>query len=548
MLPPRFRWPFLLAACCIALGALMQVPQALRMMSPEYRGILVHLNSDEEIYQARVEEALQGRPEQAAEALVGDPRLRGSQSAQLEALEGTAFRFAGWSAPVLLQVLDSIIPPLLFLLLWWFFLSSGFTRRQALLGAAFFCLLELYNLNRPVYQRTSTLAVLLVFLLLMQGLDRRRPAGVLGGMLLGWLTGGYFWGWTFGWIWTGVLFLWELIDWSRLPKHERSTAVQSRWMRLLLFLLVAAVSALPALLALRHLASDPLYPLAVFRSGIHPSHLPESWPYTVLFAVMTAGVATAFLHHREELRRRRYACVMVLAAFVAINQQMIHGIVFNFVSHYLFFLIIAAIGMLLLAFSLRFRPRILALSAAAACIYLAAIGFDGRFILKQWHPRPSDFVDQRLATLLPILNSLPRTRLLTDSATALFVADETKHDVVYALYLKNVLLSDRELAERFCMTQLPEPPEKRMWAQQTQLLWPDADAAFRNDPSVRRRELHLVSDACARLDRDPVQALKTYGVSSILWNEQRTPDWNLARLRVPLTKIGQGEGWSLWKL
>ena len=132
----RRRWAVILGVCAAILALLMQAPQWLHMLDARYRGVPIVLNSDEQAYQARGEEALQGRPERAAEAITGDPRLKGAQSAQLEALEGSAFAFTGWDAPQLFQVMDSVIPVLLFLALFAFLRRCGFSRGQALLGAS----------------------------------------------------------------------------------------------------------------------------------------------------------------------------------------------------------------------------------------------------------------------------------------------------------------------------------------------------------------------------------------------------------------------------
>ncbi len=548
------RWTVILTVSCLAIAVFMQLPQLIHMLDARYRGIPVILNSDEYVYLARVEEALTGRPGQAAEAFIGDPHILGAQPALIERIEGELFSFTGWRASTVLQIMDSVIPPLLFLVLWWFLRFCGFSRLEAFVGAGVFIVLELYNLNRPVNQRTSFLLTVLALLGIIAGLERRWYWGVLGGAITGMLLGVYFWSWTYAVPWLGLLFLWELMKWMRTQRNQTNQKIQrremreSRWTRLLLFGVIALIAATPFALDLRHLMQSPFYQEAVFRSGIHPSRLPESWIYSMLFFSMTAGVLVGLLRRYEILQPYKYAIVTVVTAFVILNQQVIDGVVFMYASHYLFFLILGAIVALLLSYRFWKREKILALSGITALVYLIAIGYDGRFLITQMTPKAADFQEEHLATLLPILDAMPRARILTDPDTSLFIAGASKHDVVYALYLKNLLLSNEEIAQRYCSEQLPLDPKFRDISHQAWLIYPDADSAYANDPSVRAREVRMVEDACAALDKNPPAALRKFGVEYVLWDEEREPRWNLSRLKVSLKKAGSGEGWSLWKI
>ncbi len=537
----RRRWAVILGACAAVIALLMQAPQWLHMADARYRGVPVVLNSDEQTYQSRVQEALRGRPEQAAEAITGDPRLKGAQSAQIEVAEGSLLAFTDWDAPQVFQLMDSVIPVLLFLALFAFLRRCGFSRGQALLGSGAFCLLQLYNLNRPLYQRTSFLVTIVTFLLLIEGVERRRWAGMVGGALLGFTLGGYFWAWTYTCLWAGLLGAWELIDGVAGERKDHT-----RWGRLALFGIVAFVAAIPALAQILLLLKDPLYEAAKFRSGMHSSHLPESWMYSALWTVMAAGVLAVAVRFRPEARTHRYALVTVVAGFLSINQQVLHGVTFHFVSHYLFALVLGAIALVLTAWALRRRSWLLVPSCLAAIVYLLGIGWDGRYVIAQWSRDPADFAEQHFATLLPVLEDLPRSRILTDPETSLFVAGSTKHDVVYSLYLKNVLLPEEELADRFCATQLPLLPQDRRLEERAQLLWPDAVVAF--GKSARDREMLLVHRRCAALQADPAGMLRIFRVDYVLWDRARQPAWRPERLGPDLTEMASGSGWSLWEV
>ncbi|MBU0766685.1 hypothetical protein KKF55_02790 [Patescibacteria group bacterium] len=539
-----WRWPIILGVSSIVIAVFMQVPQFLHQIHPDSKGVLVTLNSDEHYYLARVQEALSGRGEQASEAFVGDPDIVGTQLALIERLYGVLFYWTGLRASGVFQVMDSVLPVLIFLGLFFFFQLCGFTRKQALFGAILFVVIEAYNLNRPIHMRASFFAMLMTLICIAAGITRRRSFGILGGVLLGVLIGVYFWSWSFAWLWWGIYFVWELGEfvWQRRVLGVGRGAL-GIWKKLLIIGVVGLVAALPFIWNLYSVMQHPLSEYGVFRSGMHPSRMPESWIYSALFAVMTVGVLMTVRKRYEQLRPYRAGIVTVLTAFGFMNQQVIHGTIFMFVSHSIFSLLLAPIVVLLLAWTLRTKWMIIA--ALAACIYLAGIGYDGRYVLGQWTVIPGRFADQHFATLLPVLDELPRVRILSDPDSTAFIASYTHHDVVYSIYLKNVLMTHKEIAERFCTLQIPTNPDDCDFENIDHLIHPEANAVF-GDPSIRENELKLINEACAEADRDPAAFLKKFDVQYVLWDEKRQPDWDLRRFRVPLEKVVQGEGWSLW--
>ncbi|MBI2636107.1 hypothetical protein HYW84_02160 [Candidatus Peregrinibacteria bacterium] len=541
------RYSIVVVITALLIGLLMQAPQLLQMQSPLYRGVPLQLNSDEDVYLARLEESLAGRPEQSSEAIVGDPELLGSQAGLFERVEGAIFRPFGLRAATVEQIMDFVVPPAIFLALIIFFSLCGFRRWPGFFGACAFVLIELYSLNRPVQPRGSFLLLLLAFSAIIVGLERRWVAGCIGGAILGILIGVYFWAWTFGWLWLVLLFLCAVIEW--LWRGSRDAL--RRALLLCLFGFAGVLAAIPALFELRLIMRHPLYADAVFRSGMHAGRLPESWPYSILFTVMMLGVVFTWWN-KPWRDRTAYAVVTVLTAFIAIHQQILHGTVFNFVSHYLFALVVAAICVVLL-WHVAASPSAIAQKPAlfcsmmAALVYLGAIAYDGRYVFSQWTVRASRFSEQHFATLLPALDAIPRVTILSDGATEQFIAGSTKHDVVYTLYLKNVLMSHREIADRYCATVLPVAAEER-FLEHASHIYPDAVGAFKDDPDVRQREIQTVAAACAAADLDPAALLKRFGVQYVLWDERRQTGWDLKRLKVPLAKFASGSGWSLWSL
>lgn len=508
------------------------------MRDARFRGALVQLNADEYYYLPRVMEALHERIGQASEGVIGEPRIRSLQGAMIEQAYGVLFRWTGWRAATVLQILDSVEPPLLFLGLIAFLTVSGFSRVQALTGSVLFVLLELYSLNRPVHQRASFLLVLLACTLLLVGMRGRRIAAVIGGILLGLLTGVYFWSYTFAWAFWLVLFLWESC--VCLRKRHRSVALVA----LLLSGAVGGSIALPFLLHTYVLFQDPFFPEVQFRNEVFHSRFPESWLRSGLFLVMALSALLGGFPRTRSSSFHRNAAAVVLAAFLVLNQQVLHGTVLIFSSHYLFPLVFAGVVALLLSWTMRGRWMIPGVLASA--IFLAGIAYDGRAVLSQWRVIPGRFEDQHLVAAFPLLDGLPRGRILSDVHTSLVVAGQSHHDVLYSLYLKHTLLSNREFTERYCGTVLPLPVGSR--GDEDLLHLQQISPASGTSPSERTQKLKSIQETCAGIDADPRSFLLRYGVTHVLWNEQREPEWELGLLRVSLEKVEQGDGWSLWRV
>ncbi len=543
MAPPR-KWFLTLGGTVILIAITFQIPQWLHSIDPRSQGLPVVLNSDEYQYLARVEEALQGRPRMSEEAFVGDPTLYGSQPALLEQMVGSLFPFVGWHAPQVMMIFDSIVPVGIFLLLWLFFRRSGFSHLLSYGGGIAFILINFYGLGRPIHQGGSFLVLLATLNCLIAGLERRAAWGVAGGILLGCLFGIYFWSWSIAWAWWGVMVLAALAEFRwrrkrRVPTHDIYGT------RLLVFGGIGLAATVPFALQLLRGMHGPLSAAAAFRSGMQFTHLPESIIYSTLFVIM-AGSALLSIPWERTWPKHRYTVALIIAVAIAINQQVVHGVVLDFVSHYTMSMALAAICAVLLAFTIHSRWTVIA--GLMACVYLAGLAYDGRYAVTLFRPVEARFAEQHLADAIDFLNDQSRVRILTDADTSLLIAASTPHDVVYSLYLQNTLMSNEELAERYCMTLLSVPPALRDIEHREPLIYPAADRAFNDDPTARRKEIQLVQDACARLDKDPAGALKKYGVDQILWNEVRELKWDLKRLKVSLTKAKSGSGWSLWAL
>lgn len=557
----------------------MAIPQILHRMHPLYQGISIHLNSDEAIYLARVQESLTGRPELAAEAFTGHPGLLGSQVAFIESWYGRMFAFTGWNAATLFDVFDVVVPILIFLSLVTLFRIAGLSKNVALVTVCVFSLVQLYSLGRPIHMRSSFLLMLWALIPICFALRPRTADAkplfaqcigiTVGGAVLGTLVGVYFWSFTFAWAFWGVYALWEFLEWAyeKWTEHQQKPSRMQKvlhtawgmfwhlrprkpsfqflpWHVLCFVGIVGLLAALPAIAHMLTMSMHPLYEYAVFRSGMHPGRLPESLVYSFLFIAMSVSALAALLHDYEKLRPYRPLLVLVFASLIYMHQNVVHNITFNFVSHGIFSLLISALG--IIALSVSVRSRQLTLGCLGACVYIAAIAYDGRFVLKQWTVTDEKFADQHLSESIEVLKDIPRGRILSDPQTSSVIAGYTHHDVAYSVYLKNVLMTHSELASRYCLTQIPVPPGDRNIARTHHLIFPDASSAF--GAEVRAEEVRLVENACRELDLDPAISLKTFEIDYVLWNRKSAPMWDMKRIPIMLDTVASGEDWILLKV
>jgi len=521
----------------------MQLPQLIAQLRPESRGVLIYINSDEPQYLARIEEVLTGRTEQAAQPYLGDPYVPGMHFALIEQAEGLLFRWTGWRAATVYQLMDSVVPVLLFLALWAFFRLCGFSRRRSLVGVLLFTLPLLYSLNRPIHPRTSFLLALSTILLAILALERRRMLlALFSGILLGMLVGAYLWSWMFAWTYIVILTAWEIIAWVRL--HPRPLFLQSRLAVLVVLLGAGAAAATPFVANILLLMRHPFYEEVSFRQGVFLSHRPESWIYFALFLCMSLGVIDAARRHSEFIKEKKYALLMPVTALIVINQQMIHGHILAFTSHFTFVDTLGAVSALLLC-SLFFSRRLL-VPLLCSILFLGGITYDNRPILQRlMHPHAEE--NQQFASLVPLLDALPRSRILSSPGASSFVSSFTQHDVLYSIYLESALMSSEEIARRYCVMLLPLAPRQRDLAN-AQVVWPDADAANRGT-DVREREVAILQRECAIADADPAATLRQFGVRYVLWDEKTMPQWDLERLKVKLKRVaGENGQWSLFSV
>ncbi|MDD4627894.1 MAG: hypothetical protein PHE68_00680 [Candidatus Peribacteraceae bacterium] len=541
----RFRWTLIIGGIALLLGVVMEVPQLRYILNPASRGVLVGLSTDESLYRARVEEALAGNPAHATQPFTGEPWAPGAQFALIEQTEGLAFRWTGWRAATVFQIMDFVIPVFLFLTIFALFRFAQFGRRRSLFGALLFLLPVLYGLNRPVHQRTSSLLVLVTILLAMHALEKRSLRYALAsGFLLGTLQGVYLWSWMFAWIYIGLLFLWELAAWWR--SRPRENLRDSRFGTLIVLCVIGVISALPYVFLTFSLSKLPLYQEMAWRQALHAGRWPESWIYSLLFLAMSAGLLLALRSRPELAGRKRFILLFPIAVLVLINQQLIHGHIFLFTSHSVFPVFFGAVSAFLLGSLLWNKWLMLPLLAALPMI--GGIAWDNRAVFSQFSGAAYRLNETHFASLLPVLDNLPRATILSDPDTSAFIAGQTRHDILSIIYLDSALMSNQELAERLCLSLLPYPPEARQIDERKHLIWPEANRV-RAEEGVHQREIALMKSTCATEDRDPASYLEKYGVRYVVWDQRRSPEWDPKNLKVKLEKDSEEAGaWVLYRI
>lgn len=525
-------WMLIISAFALFFGVVVSLPYVLHILDARYAGVPVQLNSDEALYLARTQQVLCCGVDQLGSAVAGGD-LPSLQSGLIEQVYGVIFRPFVHRASTIFTVMDFIFPIVLFITVVGFARSAGMSREQALVIAVLFCVLELYNLGRPIHQRASFFLTVLSMWGVMQAI-RSRWWGIATGVLLGLLVGVYFWSWTAAWCWWGVVLLYHGLN-REWPIVKNISLIG----------VVGLLSAAPQLYNMMSASSLPNYQDAFFRSGIAKSHTPESWVWSSLFVVMAVG---SLLYLRKK-KGTPYIPLLVITACILLNQHIVHGTRFVFASHYLFVLVFAAVSLLI--FFWKDRSWYAIGSAIAAAFFLAGIAVDGLHIIGQWRLDDNDFSEQHLASILPVLDGIDRSVLLSDPDTSLFVAAHTQHDVLYTVYIQHELRSHVEIAERYCLTQAPVEESARRYDEQSPLIYGAAYDALDHPLSkqeLRYQEIALVTDTCKAVDGDLKTFLQEYHVRYVLHDKVRHPEWNMHILPAELQLLESTDAWDFYQL
>lgn len=502
------------------------------------RGMLPFRGPDESLYLIRLQEGLLDPAADTTNGIwSGAHDTVGMQMALMERIAGWIFGWTGLDSLWVGLIVTAFLAPTAILLAAALMRRCGASRLQAFAGAvAFFIVMGL--LRRFFNPSWSMPLTMLCLLLLWRWWERLRWRDLLpAGMILGLLPGVYFWSWTYAWAVYGLLGAFVLDAWRRPDARKRLTQYVANGA----FTLVVAS---PLLYRTYAVSLDPLFEESSLRMGLIHARQLESLPRSLLILLVAAG-GFALFRHREDRHRMAPLLAMAIGAFAVMHQQFVHGRIMSFSSHYYWYLCLSAALMLaaILGRKCWRRPEAI-IAGCASLVLLGAAWFDyhGRLTLLR-APTGWAMEFHHLTPAILRLRESPRETVLSDNWTATHVAVLTDDDVVSTDYDRILLLSNREYIERYCLSEAfgtgPintayirtfNHEKSRAGREQT-----DAYAEMLED---------MANDICPRVDADIQAYLRTYEVTTVLWNERRQPEWDLNRPYLRLRE--QGDGWSLW--
>lgn len=520
--------------CAVLAGILSVLPYIAHTFNPEFHGLTIARDKDYANYNSRIERALKGHPEEAANAItpVGSG-IRGLQVAGMEEVVGTLFSWTGLDGPTVAVIVTALLTPLLFILFYLLFLSIEFAPRWALGMTLTLFAIMFHGFTRTVHPGWSfvpAIGALYAFVLFL-----KKPSGsrLLWGILfLGALPYLYFWHWTFVWAVVGcmaTLFL--------ATKHR----LKATGYRLALLALGVVLLSLPFLFQTFSLFGDPLYPEVAIRASFLSQRFPESWIRSGLLLFQLLALLTLFKKYRKDFSYIA-ALSVLLGLFIALHQNVIHNRVLMFASHFEPHMLIATTVAAAWVLSRKVQlPQRIVISVIAFVLLCGGI-VDYSFAHGFFIPKPRDFEDQHLADAIAVLKTRTGDVVLTDQDTGRLVTSWTDDGIVYTTHARFLFITDADLAERYCVAE--------MWnshPETTRVLSLEYNRILQS-PEYQEYEAKLLTEACARVKKDPQQYLKKYGVTLILWNHRNRPEWKIDPTALGLSHIRSGMNWDLWEV
>lgn len=531
----------LLLCCAIAFGFFAVFPSVLHTLHHSYRGLTVIRDKDYGNYFSRLQRTLSGHGEEADNGITPiGAGIDGAQVAGTERAVGFLFSWAGLPAPTLAVVLAPFFVSVLFLFFYSLFRLLEFNPHWSLGMASVYFFILFHVVSRVVHPGWSfipALAALVSFFLFWKKFSL--PLALLAGLLLGVLPYLYFWHWTYVWSVAGSAVVLSLVLWM-LENNPPFFMVR---FPLLILIVTTLLVSLPFLLQLMQLMQHPLYEQVALRGGFLTTRAAESMPRSLLLALQTGFFLSLF---RTKKREWSYLAVLsfLLGILIAMHQNIVHGRLLMFSSHFYPHLVLSSLvaGAWVIVKGAPLLQRTVV--AGIALLFLAGAAYDYLPGYRFFVPRESDFRDQHLLEPIRILrNNGTSDVVLTDAHTGRVLTSFSEEGIVYTTHTRFLLISDAEMAERYCLSELfsPTPPEAY------RALYMEYNAVL-DSPAMREHEHTLVQDACERVRINPLSSLRTYGVTHVLWNQVLKPDWNILLYPLPLQVIASSDEWLLLSL
>lgn len=514
-------------------------PHVHARLDPRNQGFPLYYGSDSSHYVVRLEQGLVEPLSDTSNGIFSVPNAPGGlQPGGLEQIVGYLFSWTGWTATTVMVLLSTLFGATLVPLLQRLLVRTGLSDVKALGGSALYFFLFLGPIQRFVHSSWSLPLALLSLLLVWRFWDRPTVLrAICAGIIVGCLPHVYYWGWTFVWCTVGLLTLFSLFR-SSSEKRARIIGLLCLWM-------VAAFIAIPYFLHIASMLGNSLANEVAERSSVVFSRGIESYPRSILTLLVALFALICFGRKSSKTREALIpVAALCMTSFIVLHQQLLHGKVISFSTHYYPYICIAALlfGAALFAHRAWSLHRIF--SACLCVVFLGAAFVDYSMRYKIFMVDSDLFHYQHFSTVLPILEKNPRKEvILTDYLAGLPIAASTKHDVVFTEHARHLLISTREYAERYCLTDMFNPVTDPVWL--PNMLHELSRLGTVRAEELRSERLGITTDACLDIRSNPKGFLKDYGVTLLLWDEKDHPEWKIDHSLFQLET--QGQGWSLWR-
>ncbi len=515
------------------LSVSFSLPQVFFYLRASEPVLLKITTTDDGHYLARVKAALLGRTEEVRNGVTGgSPAADGSAPALVELIVGTAFSWTSLKAPQVMFLLTILLTPWVFLLLL-NLLRSFVPWSTALLGSILYVTVFLSALQKPVNMSLSLpISIATIFVLWKNWLKPRTWSTVLTGILLGILPQVYFWSWTYIWSLFGWLFVLHCA-------YTPASALKSkRTNALFISSVIAGIVSLPFIIDLvSSFSAGGIFTETAFRSTIIHSRGVESIPRAILIAILVFCSILLARKTKRDIERWLLPLAAILGIATAMYQNLIHGIIFSFSSHFYPFVCLSALFVGVWAWSIPSLPRARILTGLASIFLIFGL-WDFRSV---WSVLAGNYYVRDIAHLRPaieILDDGHRQTVLSDKVSSHMVTSWTDDDVVFTAYVKHMLVSNREYAERYCLSELfsPNGPDLEWLASEV------VETKAKDLIAAKKTEWQEI---CAPVLKEPEKFLTKYNVKWLLWNERLHPEWKNIRF---FHEVQRGNGWSLWEL
>jgi len=356
-------------------------------------------------------------------------------------------------------------------------------------------------------------------------------------LFLGIIPGVYFWSFSFTWGTAFFLLLLHLLLTPPSPEKRAQTK------RLLLMGLLTFIVSLPFLLKLLLPSLTLSFASEIsLRNQVVPTRLIESPIRSSLLTLLTIFSLLLVWKKKkrgDDISSAILPLALVLSAFTVMHQNLVHGLLLTFSSHYYPFVCLAALLMATWAFTQPKKEKLAQGVILIASIFLLAGAWDYRLSWTLLTAPSSHLTFQHLLQAIRVLNNGEREAVLTDYRSAQMVTNWTDDDTVFTPYVRHLLVSNEEFAERYCLTEAfaPRGPD---------ILWLAREATHTRATEFLSDREEEFGKICSDFLSDLPAALRKYDVDLLLWNKRERPEWKIDEKL--FMQIANSDTWALYRI